>query len=147
MDNREHHAVLGFFVYQIGKYLFDEGVAHLISPDNEVEELSPLTYRLLMYLMQHQARLVSKRELITYVWKHEVSDSPINKSMSILRTHFCDNAQHPQYIVTRRRLGYRIVAMIQKVPCDLNMESDIKHGSVSSHTPSTALNNSIKLDK
>lgn len=133
-------------MYQIGYYYFDEGLAHIISPQNTIEELSPLSFKLLTYLIEHPTRLVSKRELITNVWQHEVSDSSINKAISILRAHFCDNTQLPQYIVTRRRLGYRIVAKIQKVDSDPNIENDFHQDSISSHAPST-LNNRIKLDK
>ena len=119
-------------MYQIGDYYFDDGLAHIISPDNTIEELSPLSFKLLSYLIQQPTRLVSKRELITNVWQHEISDSSIKKAISILRAHFCDDIQHPQYIVTRRRLGYRIVAMIQRVRCDI--DNDFHQKSISQST-------------
>jgi DNA-binding winged helix-turn-helix (wHTH) protein len=110
-------------LYQIGEYKFDVGLAHLISKNNTIEELSPLSFKLLSYLIKYPTRLVSKRELISNVWQSEVSNSSINKAISILRSHFNDDKENPAYIVTRRRLGYRIIASIK----DISSEHDIKN--------------------
>ena len=96
-------------------YKFDPDLAIVITPNNEAIELRPINFKLLNYLVENNQRLVSKRELITWVWKSEVSDSSINKSISQLRSVFNDSATKPEYISTRRKLGYRLIANVNKM--------------------------------
>lgn len=78
-------------------------------------ELTSTPFALLTFLVENNDRLVNKRELILKVWQHEVSDSSINKMVSELRAIFGDSAKEPRYIVTRRKLGYRLVADVQQL--------------------------------
>lgn len=84
-------------------------------PTGKCYELTSTPFELLTFLVQNNDRLVNKRELILKVWQHEVSDSSINKMISELRAMFGDTAKDSRYIVTRRKLGYRLIADVQKL--------------------------------
>ncbi len=101
-------------MYQIGDFKFNTKLAQLIASCGKVHDLTPLAFHLLTYLVENNDRLINKRELILKVWKHEVSDSSINKTVSILRAMFGDCAQESRYIITRRKLGYRLIAKVSR---------------------------------
>lgn len=86
-------------------------------------ELTSTPFALLTFLVENNDRLVNKRELILKVWKHEVSDSSINKMISELRSIFGDTAKDSRYIATRRKLGYRLVADVHPIEEHISHES------------------------
>ena len=102
-------------MHKIGDYIFDEDLAHVVAPSGDIDELSPLSFKLLSYLVKNNHRLVPKQELIKNIWGHHVSDSSVNKSISILRKTFADSSAVQGYVATRKKLGYRIVATIIKI--------------------------------
>lgn len=102
-------------MYKIGDYIFNTKLAQIESPTGKCYELTSTPFALLTFLVENNDRLVNKRELILKVWQHEVSDSSINKMVSELRAIFGDSAKEPRYIVTRRKLGYRLVADVQQL--------------------------------
>jgi len=123
-------------LYQVGDYLFNTKLAQIITPCGTTKDLTPIAFHLLTYLVENNDRLINKRELILKVWKHEVSDSSINKTISQLRAIFKDCPQAPSYILTRRKLGYRLIAETKGLPAGVS----IKGGKY------TALNNAeVKL--
>ena len=102
-------------MYKIGDYIFNTKLAQVECPTGKCYELTSTPFELLTFLVQNNDRLVNKRELILKVWQHEVSDSSINKMISELRAIFGDTAKDSRYIVTRRKLGYRLIADVQKI--------------------------------
>ncbi|WP_171041617.1 winged helix-turn-helix domain-containing protein [Pseudoalteromonas phenolica] len=100
-------------MYKIGEFFFNTKLAHVECPNGELYELTSTPFELLKFLVENNDRLVSKRELVLKVWRHEVSDSSINKMISELRTMFGDSAKDSRYIVTRRKLGYRLIAKVE----------------------------------
>lgn len=123
-------------MYQIGDFKFNTKLAQLIAPCGKVHDLTPLAFHLLIYLVENNDRLINKRELILKVWKHEVSDSSINKTVSILRAMFDDCAQESRYIITRRKLGYRLVANVIT-----NIEQGRVKGATNTQPIAPSLNN------
>lgn len=102
-------------MYKIGDYIFNTKLAQIEGPTGQAHELTSTPFELLSFLVENNDRLVNKRELILKVWKHEVSDSSINKMVSELRAIFGDSAKDSNYIVTRRKLGYRLVAKVEPI--------------------------------
>lgn len=100
-------------MYKIGEFFFNTKLAHVECPNGELYELTSTPFELLKFLVENNDRLVSKRELVLKVWRHEVSDSSINKMISELRAMFGDSAKDSRYIVTRRKLGYRLIAKVE----------------------------------
>ena len=73
--------------------------------------LSALEYRLLLYFLQNQNRLVTRENLRDAIWDtagEYVSDNSINVYIRRLRERIEDDPANPTVIVTVRGLGYRI---------------------------------------
>lgn len=77
---------------------------------NEVElELTPTEYDLLYTLARHQKRVLSRQQLIEYVWGYDYfgDDRVIDVHIRRLRIKIESNPQEPVYISTVRGAGYR----------------------------------------
>ncbi len=76
--------------------------------DNEIE-LTPTEYDLLYTLARHHKRVLSRQQLIEYVWGYDYfgDDRVIDVHIRRLRIKIEDSPQEPAYIVTVRGAGYR----------------------------------------
>ena len=96
-------------VYRLGSALFDPALAR-IERDGETVELPPKMFAVLMFLLEHRDRVVSKRELLAAVWPGvSVSETSLARAISLLRTALGESASAPRVIRTVSRHGYRIV--------------------------------------
>jgi predicted ATPase/DNA-binding winged helix-turn-helix (wHTH) protein len=96
-------------VYRLGSALFDPALAR-IERDGETIELPPKIFAVLMFLLEHRDRVVSKRELLAAVWPDvSVSETSLARAISLLRTALGESALAPRVIRTVSRHGYRIV--------------------------------------
>ena len=96
----------------IGNLRLDPATA-MVSKDGEEIVLSALEYRLLLYFLQNQGRLITREMLRDAIWDtagEYVSDNSINVYIRRLRERIEDDPAHPEVIVTARGLGYRIGA-------------------------------------
>jgi hypothetical protein len=67
----------------------------------------------LVCLARLQGRLATKQHLIDTVWRTEyVSDNALTHVIAELRNELGDDAEHPSYIETIPRRGYRIIAPV-----------------------------------
>lgn len=83
----------------------------MVSKGGTEVALSALEYRLLLYFLQHQGRLITREMLRDAIWDtagEYVSDNSINVYIRRLRERIEDDPANPQVIVTVRGLGYRI---------------------------------------
>jgi two-component system, OmpR family, alkaline phosphatase synthesis response regulator PhoP len=64
---------------------------------------------LLRYLVDHRGTVVSREELLEYVWEYQpgVSSRTIDVHVAWLRQKLEENPQNPRYIHTVRGVGYR----------------------------------------
>ena len=84
--------------------------------DAEAVVLTPKTFDVLYYLVQHADRLVTKDELLDAVWPETaVSDGVVRMAISALRKALDDTAQTPRFIATVPRRGYRFVAVVTRI--------------------------------
>lgn len=76
--------------------------------DNEIE-LTPTEYDLLYTLARHHRRVLSRHQLIEYVWGYDYfgDERMIDVHIRRIRLKIEDNSQEPTYIVTVRGAGYR----------------------------------------
>src|SRR5689334_8397786 len=71
-------------------------------------EFEPKAIRVLIYLIEHRDRAVSKDELIETVWKNTVvTDNSLTRIVAQIRRELGDDAHQPRYIQTLPTLGYR----------------------------------------
>jgi DNA-binding response OmpR family regulator len=82
------------------------------SLDGRSLELSPREFDLLAYLAAQPGRVVTKRELLTEVWRlpYGGADKTVDVHLSWLRRKLGETAQTPRYLVTVRGVGVKLVA-------------------------------------
>ena len=71
-------------------------------------KLSATEFKLLLYLVQRKGRVFNRDMLLDAVWKDEAFVEPRTVDVHIrrLRERIEDDPSHPEYIKTRRGLGY-----------------------------------------
>src|SRR3989337_1262913 len=79
--------------------------------------LTPKAYSVLVYLVEHAGRLVTKQELLDAAWPDVfVGDAALKVCIREIRKALEDEAQNPQYIETAHRRGYRFIADVRVAP-------------------------------
>lgn len=78
--------------------------------DDELVELTPKEFELLLYLIERQGRVITREHMLNSVWNYEFAgDSRIvDVHISHLREKLEDNPKQPQLIKTVRGLGYKL---------------------------------------
>jgi TolB-like protein/DNA-binding winged helix-turn-helix (wHTH) protein len=96
-------------IYRFGDFTLDAGRQEL-RRGGEPVHLGPLTYRLLLVLVERAPNLVSHDALAESVWdKRPVSPETIGQRVKLLREAMGDQAQHPRYVELVRGRGYRLI--------------------------------------
>lgn len=71
-------------------------------------DLSATEFRLLLYLVERRGKIFDREHLLKAIWKYEayVESRTIDVHIRRLRTQIEDDPSAPQYIKTRRGIGY-----------------------------------------
>jgi TolB-like protein/DNA-binding winged helix-turn-helix (wHTH) protein len=73
-------------------------------------------FQILRILVARQGNIVTRQEIRQILWPHDTVvefDRSINVAMAILRKALADDADHPTYIETLARRGYRLIAPVE----------------------------------
>src|SRR5262245_37957031 len=82
-----------------------------------VVHVEPQVFDVLVYLVQHRDRVVSKEELIRAVWDGRfVSDDTLTSRVSAARRAIGDNGTRQRFIRTVSRRGFRFVGEVTAQP-------------------------------
>jgi two-component system alkaline phosphatase synthesis response regulator PhoP len=81
-----------------------------VSVDGEPIDLTPKEFDLLLFMMKHPGKVLSRQQLLHGVWDyHFLGDTRIvDVHISHLRDKIEKNARNPEYIVTIRNVGYKL---------------------------------------
>ena len=73
-------------------------------------DLSRREFDLLLYLALHAGQVVTKRDLLTHVWRmpYGGADKTVDVHVSWLRRKLGEDAQHPRYLHTVRGVGVKL---------------------------------------
>jgi urea transport system substrate-binding protein len=75
--------------------------------------LRPKTFAVLLYLVQHPQRLITKEELLKNIWRGVVVDDELLRGyVRELRLVLGDSAATPQFVETVARRGYRFLSQV-----------------------------------
>lgn len=79
-------------------------------------ELTPKEFELLMFLCKHPGKVLSRQQLLHGVWDyHFLGDTRIvDVHISHLRDKIENNARNPEYIVTVRNVGYKLMEPVSR---------------------------------
>ena len=98
-------------VIEVGGLSLDpEG--HVATLDGAQLDLSRREFDLLHYLAMHAGQVVSRRDLLTHVWRmpYGGADKTVDVHVSWLRRKLGETAQHPRYLHTVRGVGIKLSA-------------------------------------
>lgn len=117
MTPREHAAVslhpAAETVVGFGPFRFDRGNG-LLSRAGEELPLPPRALAVLSVLVERAGRVVGKHELLQVAWNGAyVTETSLSEAVSLLRQTLGDDSQHPIYIQTVHRRGYRFIAALR----------------------------------
>jgi phosphate regulon transcriptional regulator PhoB len=94
-------------VVRIGNLLVNKET-YSVSKDSQPLALSSTEFRLLVYLAERRGKVFSRDQLLDAVWKNEAFVEPRTVDVHIrrLRAQIEDDPSHPEYIKTKRGIGY-----------------------------------------
>jgi len=102
--------------YRVGDYTIDVSRFRLTAGGQTVP-IEPKVFDLLVYLIRHRARVLSRDELFQQVWDgREVSDATLSNHIKSARRALGDNGELQQTILTVRGRGYQFVAPVTDDP-------------------------------
>ncbi len=100
--------------FGIGDWLVEPDRLRLRRGD-DIRKLEPMAMRLLVFLAERPEKVVSRAEILQDVWEgRAVVDETLSRAMSLVRQALGDEAQHPRYIETVPKQGYRVVAAVSR---------------------------------
>lgn len=84
--------------------------AHEVTLDGVALDLSRREFELLHYLTLHVGQVVSRRDLLTHVWRmpYGGADRTVDVHLSWLRRKLGETAQRPRYLHTVRGVGIKL---------------------------------------
>ncbi len=101
--------------YRFESYVLDAARRELRRGD-EVVEVQPLVFELLLYLVCHRDRVVPKDELLDSLWADAaVTDASLARAVSLARRAIDDADHDPPFIRTHPRVGYRFTAHVDEL--------------------------------
>jgi len=101
-------------IYRFGAFAVDARTGEL-SNHGLRTPLRDQPLQLLLALLEHPGELVTREELTSRLWPSDTFvdfDRGLNKAMNHLREALRDSADHPQFIETLPRKGYRFISPV-----------------------------------
>lgn len=85
--------------------------------DGQTERLQRRVYKILIYLLEHRDRVVSKDELCEQIWPEQfITNSTLKSAIRHVRQAVGDSGRNQQIIATMWGYGYRFVADVAACP-------------------------------
>src|SRR6267378_168121 len=88
-----------------------------VEPGSAKVLLREQPFRILRILVERQGQMVTRQEIRQILWPNDTFvdyERSINVAMAILRKALADDADHPKYIETLARRGYRLIAPVER---------------------------------
>ena len=102
--------------YQLAEYIVDTDRYRISSGDAAIPA-EPKVFDLLVYLIRHRDRVLSREELFREVWDgREVSDATLSNHVKIARKILGDSGELQKTILTIRGRGYQFIAPVTVIP-------------------------------
>ncbi len=90
--------------------------AYRVTKGDDVRPLEPKSFRLLLFLIEHRDRAITKEEILENIWRDTfVTDNALTRAIAQIRKALDDDPKQPRYIETVPTVGYRFVAALEPV--------------------------------
>jgi DNA-binding winged helix-turn-helix (wHTH) protein len=102
---------------RVGAFELDLKAGELRSEDRKVR-LQEQPFQILLMLVERSGGLVTREEIQKKLWPNDTVvefDHSIHTAIKKLRQAFGDSAEHPKYIETVARRGYRLMVLIERM--------------------------------
>ncbi|MCI0387459.1 MAG: winged helix-turn-helix domain-containing protein [Acidobacteria bacterium] len=98
--------------YEFGHFRLD-AIQRLLLRNGEIVPLTPKAFEILLFLVQHYGRVLSKDELMKAVWPDcFVEEANLARQISVLRKVLGESNGEHRYIETLPRRGYRFFTSV-----------------------------------
>ena len=109
-------------------YRFDDFIVDSqnfsVSKNGSAVTLTPRAFDVLTFLVKHPGQVVEKRQLFDEVWGEAfVTDNALTKIIKDLRHALNDSADHPRYIETVPKRGYRFIGNLETASAPARAET------------------------
>ncbi len=102
-------------IYRIGEIEVDPA-RNCLRRNGEESALRQKSFQVLLYLLEHRERLVTKEELMEALWAGAaVTDDTLVQIIVELRKMLCDDSRHPQFIRTIPKIGYHFIGSVEEL--------------------------------
>lgn len=102
--------------YQVAEFIIDTARYRISSGETHIPA-EPKVFDLLVYLVRHRDRVVTREELFKEVWDgREVSDATLSNHVKSARKILGDSGELQSTIVTVRGRGYQFIAPVTVIP-------------------------------
>ena len=102
--------------YQTSEYVIDTARYRISGGDTSIPA-EPKVFDLLVYLIRHRDRVLSREELFREVWDgREVSDATLSNHVKSARKILGDSGELQKTILTIRGRGYQFIAPVTVIP-------------------------------
>ena len=102
-------------LYEFGPFRLDPA-EHILLRDGLPVALRPKEFAVLLALVEHHGRLMTKDDLLQEVWPGQfVEEGNLNRHVSSLRRVLGESSDAPQYVETVPKVGYRFVAPVREI--------------------------------
>ncbi len=103
-------------VYRFDGFVVD-AQNYVVTRGDETVALAPRAFDVLVLLLRHSGQVVEKRQMFDEVWGETfVSDNALTKIIKELRQALGDSADHPRYIETVPKRGYKFIGEVGPGP-------------------------------
>lgn len=103
--------------YQVAEHIIIDIARYRISAGSAAIPLEPKVFDLLVYLIRHRDRVLSREELLQEVWDgREVSDTTLSNHVKSARKALGDSGELQKTILTIRGRGYQFIAPVREIP-------------------------------
>ena len=102
-------------IYKFDAFCVDSG-KRLLLRDDEIIALTPKVFETLLYLVNHNGKVLEKDELMSAIWPDTiVEENNLNKNISVLRQVLGEKPGAHRFIVTVPGKGYKFVADVRTI--------------------------------
>src|SRR5215475_16009734 len=102
-------------IYRFDSYVLDVD-ERVLMRDGRMVPLTPKVFETLLLLVKNQGSVVTKQKILETLWPDVfVEESNVTFNITMLRKALGDTTQHPVYIETVPRRGYRFKSEVSEI--------------------------------